>query len=213
MDSLTPGVLSKVTEEHRSAFLQVIEIVSSLDDYPFRTRGFFLKLSDSLHSAYVSIPPQDLDLIFYDKIQMGHAVRLRLPLLVGDPCPGASLNFKNAKKNGLVKQQIQRPSPTRLIKLEIRKRWLNLDSARRAWDHSPSPTPKATPQITSSAKPKQSYNKSSHNTLSAAACHCHRNVALLAAIYCFQYASYIPLNFAFLCCSINLRPHDINLGL
>ncbi|KAK3217627.1 hypothetical protein Dsin_011597 [Dipteronia sinensis] len=183
MDSLTPGVLSKVTEEHRSAFLQLgtpVPVVSGLNVVPKRR-------------PCVETPK---DFVSSDLLQLG-----------------ASLNFKNAKKNGLVKQQIQRPSPTRLIKLEIRKRWLNLDSARRAWDHSPSPTPKATPQITSSAKPKQSYNKSSHNTLSAATCHCHRNVALLAAIYCFQYASYIPLNFAFLCCSINLRPQDINLGL
>ncbi|KAJ4711720.1 DUF936 domain-containing protein [Melia azedarach] len=85
MASLTPGVLSKllenagnkhvkVTGEHRSALLQVIEIVPSLDEDPFRSRGFFLKLSDSLHSAYVSISHEDIDLIFSDKIQLGQFV-------------------------------------------------------------------------------------------------------------------------------------------
>lgn len=88
MASLTPGVLSKllnnaankdvkVTGDHRSALLQVIEILPSLagaDDDPWRSRGFFLKVSDSAHSAYVSISDQDLDLIYNDEIQLGQFV-------------------------------------------------------------------------------------------------------------------------------------------
>ncbi|XP_008231405.1 PREDICTED: uncharacterized protein LOC103330585 [Prunus mume] len=95
MASLTPGVLSKlldnvgnkdvkVTGEHRSAVLQVIEIVPWPGDednawnWKSRPRGFFLKLSDSLHSAYVSITGNDddvdLDLIYSDKIQLGQLV-------------------------------------------------------------------------------------------------------------------------------------------
>ncbi|XP_043690947.1 uncharacterized protein LOC122641724 [Telopea speciosissima] len=92
MASLTPGVLLKllqhasdrnvkVTGEHRSALLQVLEIVPALaaGDDPWQSRGFFLKVSDSLHSAYVSISNEDLDLIFSDKIQLGqflHVSRL-----------------------------------------------------------------------------------------------------------------------------------------
>ncbi|KAK7853954.1 hypothetical protein CFP56_034179 [Quercus suber] len=79
MASLTPGVLAKllqhagnkdvkVTGEHRSALLQVIEIVPSLpndhDNDPWKSKGFFLKVSDSLHSAYVSILDNDVDLIY-----------------------------------------------------------------------------------------------------------------------------------------------------
>ncbi|KAF8403961.1 hypothetical protein HHK36_012069 [Tetracentron sinense] len=89
MASLTPGVLSKllqhasnrdvkVTGEHRSALLQVIGIVPSLagGDDPWQSRGFFLKVSDSLHSAYVSISDEDVDLIFSDKIQLGQFVHV-----------------------------------------------------------------------------------------------------------------------------------------
>lgn len=88
MASLTPGVLSKllnnaanddvkVTGDHRSALLQVIEILPSAadnDDDPWSSRGFFIKVSDSLHSAYVSISDHDLDLIYSDKIQLGQFV-------------------------------------------------------------------------------------------------------------------------------------------
>ncbi|KAK7853953.1 hypothetical protein CFP56_034178 [Quercus suber] len=101
MASLTPGVLSKllqhagnkdvkVTGEHRSALLQVIEIVPSLpndhDNDPWKSKGFFLKVSDSLHSAYVSILDNDVDLIYSDKIQLGQFVYAsRLDL--GSPVP------------------------------------------------------------------------------------------------------------------------------
>lgn len=101
MASLTPGVLSKllenasnrdvkVTGEYRSPLLQVIGIVPALGDDPLQSRGFFLKVSDSLHSAYVSIADDDVDLIFSDKIQLGqflHVSRLDLaspvPILRG----------------------------------------------------------------------------------------------------------------------------------
>ncbi|KAM1026725.1 hypothetical protein C1H46_029389 [Malus baccata] len=96
MASLTPGVLPKllenagnknvkVTGEHRSAVLQVIEIVpcpgGGDDDendpwnWNSRPRGFLLKLSDSVHSAYVSIAEEDdLNLIYSDKVQLGKLV-------------------------------------------------------------------------------------------------------------------------------------------
>ncbi|KAK2637173.1 hypothetical protein Ddye_031965 [Dipteronia dyeriana] len=199
MASLTPGVLSKlldnagntnfkVTGQHRSALLQVIEIVPSFDDDPFRTRGFFLKLSDSLHSAYVSISPQDHDLIFSDKIQLGQFLYVShfdlgnpVPVVSGlkvvpkrRPCVGtpkdlvssdllqlgATLNFKNAKKNALDKRTADSKTKSKRVSkddkvgnkktesLDLELRRLSLDSARRAW-------PKPTSKITSSAKPKQ----------------------------------------------------------
>ncbi|KAK7243451.1 hypothetical protein RIF29_38247 [Crotalaria pallida] len=88
MASLTPGVLSnllenaankhaRVTGEHRHALLQVIEIVpcfSHGDEAPWQSRGYFLKLSDSLHSAYVTVPDNDAELIYGDKIQLGQLV-------------------------------------------------------------------------------------------------------------------------------------------
>uniref|UniRef100_A0A6N2KIC7 Uncharacterized protein n=1 Tax=Salix viminalis TaxID=40686 RepID=A0A6N2KIC7_SALVM len=84
MASLTPGLLAKllesagnkdarVTGEHRSALLQVIEIAPSLSgtpNDPCRARI----LLDSLHSAYASISDEDLDLIYNDKIQLGQFV-------------------------------------------------------------------------------------------------------------------------------------------
>ncbi|KAF5196385.1 Serine/threonine-protein kinase [Thalictrum thalictroides] len=87
MASLTPGILLKliensknrsikVTSQHRSALLQVIEIVPSLvtENDPWKNRGFYLKVSDSLNSTYVSISDDDIDLIFNNKIQLGQFV-------------------------------------------------------------------------------------------------------------------------------------------
>lgn len=81
MASLTPRVLSKLLEntgnknfkvirEHCPPLLQVIEIFPSHNNDPFRSKGFFLKFFDSRHSAYVSISPQDVDLIFFFQLCM-----------------------------------------------------------------------------------------------------------------------------------------------
>ncbi|VFR02400.1 unnamed protein product [Cuscuta campestris] len=97
MASLTPGVLlkllqnvenkdAKVVGEHRSALLQVIGIVPSLEDDPWKSRGFYLRVSDSQHSAYVSVADEDAELILCDKIQLGqfiHVARLEK----GSPVP------------------------------------------------------------------------------------------------------------------------------
>ncbi|CAA0808316.1 Plant protein of unknown function (DUF936 [Striga hermonthica] len=113
MASLTPGTLQKLLQnvgdkdfkvagEHRSALLQVIGIVPSLEDDPWKSRGYFLRVSDSLHSAYVSVPNENVELILNDKIQLGqliHVARLDpsspVPLLSGlrpipkrRPCAG-----------------------------------------------------------------------------------------------------------------------------
>ncbi|MCD7456894.1 hypothetical protein HAX54_033544 [Datura stramonium] len=143
MASLTPGILlkllqhlddkeTKVAGEHRSALLQVISIVPSLDDDPWKSRGFYLRVSDSQHSAYVSVSEEDVELILSDKIQLGqfiHVTRLDsgspVPVLrgikpvpkrrpcVGDPKDLISSDFltarnrtdpKRGKKNGEMKR-------------------------------------------------------------------------------------------------------------
>ncbi|CAN4126116.1 unnamed protein product [Withania somnifera] len=143
MASLTPGILLKLLQhlddqdikvagEHRSALLQVISIVPSLDDDPWKSRGFYLRVSDSHHSAYVSVSEKDVELILTDKIQLGqfiHVTRIDsgspVPVLrgikpvpkrrpcVGDPKDLISSDFlsvknrpdpKKGKKNGEVKR-------------------------------------------------------------------------------------------------------------
>ncbi|CBI18661.3 unnamed protein product, partial [Vitis vinifera] len=192
MASLTPGVLSKlilnagnkdvkVFGEHRSALLQVIEIVPSLagGDDLWQSRGFFLKLSDSLHSAYVSVSDEDVDLISTDKIQLGQFVHVAgldagspVPVLRGikpipkrRPCVGnpkdlvssdlLPIRSSAAKRSVLQDTKSRRASigngPT-LECLELRR--LSLDSARRAWDQSPTPK-KTTPPKSSRFKTKQ----------------------------------------------------------
>ncbi|KAL4039081.1 hypothetical protein IC575_002724 [Cucumis melo] len=162
MASLTPGVLSKlienagnknfkVTGQHRSPLLQVLEIVPSLpgagdDDQndPFRTRGFFLKLSDSLHSAYASISDDDLDLIYSDKIQLGQFVHVsrfdpavsgsRIPVLRGlkpvsrrKPCVGNPTDLVSSDALPISRAAV------------LPRRRLSLDSVRRGWDRGFSP--------------------------------------------------------------------------
>ncbi|EEC83968.1 hypothetical protein OsI_30093 [Oryza sativa Indica Group] len=91
MASLVPGVLLKLLQhmnsdvkvagEHRSSLLQV---------------GFYLKVSDSSHATYVSLPEEQHDLILSDTIQLGqfiHVDRLEaatpVPILRGvRPVPG-----------------------------------------------------------------------------------------------------------------------------
>lgn len=81
MASLTPGVLSKLlqnstsTNSHRQPLLQVTEIIPRLSEDTFQpATGYFLKLSDSLHSAYVSVSDSDAELIRSDKLQLGQFV-------------------------------------------------------------------------------------------------------------------------------------------
>lgn len=107
MANLVPGVLLKLLQhmntdvkvagEHRSTLLQVVSIVPALaggDLSP--NQGFYLKVSDSSHATYVSLPDEHGDLILSDKIQLGqfiHVERLEaaspVPILHGvRPVPG-----------------------------------------------------------------------------------------------------------------------------
>ncbi|XP_047328112.1 uncharacterized protein LOC124931642 [Impatiens glandulifera] len=82
MASLTPGVLLKLLKtvnsnvkvrgEYRSVLLQVITIVPALADSElWPNQGFFIKVSDSSHSTYVSLSKEDNNLILNDKLQLG----------------------------------------------------------------------------------------------------------------------------------------------
>ncbi|KAI4335809.1 hypothetical protein L6164_014418 [Bauhinia variegata] len=85
MASLTAGILLKllqgmnsnarVTGDHRSALLQVIGIVPALagsDLWP--NHGFYVQLSDSLNSTYVSLSERDNELILTNRLQLGQFV-------------------------------------------------------------------------------------------------------------------------------------------
>ncbi|GAY61943.1 hypothetical protein CUMW_213910 [Citrus unshiu] len=107
MANLVPGVLLKLLQhmntdvkvagEHRSSLLQVVSIVPALAGGElFPNQGFYLKVSDSSHATYVSLPDEHDDLILSDKIQLGqfiHVERLEsaspVPILRGvRPVPG-----------------------------------------------------------------------------------------------------------------------------
>lgn len=107
MANLVPGVLLKLLQhmntdvkvagEHRSSLLQVVSIVPALAGSElFPNQGFYLKVSDSSHATYVSLPDEHDDLILSDKIQLGqfiHVDRLQaatpVPILHGvRPVPG-----------------------------------------------------------------------------------------------------------------------------
>ncbi|KAL9248681.1 hypothetical protein AKJ16_DCAP12095, partial [Drosera capensis] len=87
MATLVPGVLLQLLQhmntpiniagDHRSSLLQVVSIVPSLAGGDlFQNRGFYLKVSDSSHATYVSLPDDDEDLIMSDKIQLGQYVHV-----------------------------------------------------------------------------------------------------------------------------------------
>ncbi|KAF8089602.1 hypothetical protein N665_0501s0015 [Sinapis alba] len=107
MANLVPGVLLKLLQhmntdvkiagEHRSSLLQVISIVPALAGGElFANQGFYLKVSDSSHATYVSLPDEHDDLILSDKLQLGqfiHVDRVEssspVPILCGvRPVPG-----------------------------------------------------------------------------------------------------------------------------
>ncbi|XP_041992172.1 uncharacterized protein LOC121743059 isoform X2 [Salvia splendens] len=87
----------KVRGEYRSALLQVISIVPAISGSElWPDDGFFVKVSDSSHSTYVSLSRPDTDLILNNKLQLGqffYVDRMEagtpVPTLVGvRPVPG-----------------------------------------------------------------------------------------------------------------------------
>ena len=113
MASLTPGVLIKLLKnidsnvkicgEYRSILLQVISIVPAITGSElWPDHGFFIKVSDSSHSTYVSLSKDDNELILTNKLQLGQFIYVEkveagtpVPVLVGvrlipgkNPCIG-----------------------------------------------------------------------------------------------------------------------------
>ncbi|RDX58055.1 hypothetical protein CR513_62654, partial [Mucuna pruriens] len=107
MASLVPGVLLKLLQsmnsnvkvrgEYRSVLLQVISIVPALTGSElWPNQGFFIKVSDSSHSTYVSLSKEDNEHILNNKLQLGqffYVDRIEagkpVPILVGvRPVPG-----------------------------------------------------------------------------------------------------------------------------
>ncbi|KAA3457780.1 RNA polymerase-associated rapA [Gossypium australe] len=86
MASLTPGILLKLLQSmnssarvagnHRSALLQLIGIVPALtgSDELWPNHGFYVQLSDSLNSTYVSLSDRDSELILSNRLQLGQFV-------------------------------------------------------------------------------------------------------------------------------------------
>ncbi|KAK9055070.1 hypothetical protein SSX86_026150 [Deinandra increscens subsp. villosa] len=102
MASLTPGILLKllqtmntntrVTGDHRSPLLQVIGIVPALaagSDDLWPNHGFYVSLSDSVNSTYVSLSDRDTDLILTNRLQLGQFVYID-KLEFDSPVPRAS---------------------------------------------------------------------------------------------------------------------------
>ncbi|KAJ0962840.1 hypothetical protein J5N97_027962 [Dioscorea zingiberensis] len=109
MAALAPGVLLKLLNgmnsgvakpvgEHRSALLQVTDIVpADLDEKDLWPKhGFYIKVSDSSHSIYVSLPFDQDDLVLSNKIQLGQFIYVDrldsgtpVPMIIGaKPLPG-----------------------------------------------------------------------------------------------------------------------------
>ncbi|CAH8380865.1 unnamed protein product [Eruca vesicaria subsp. sativa] len=173
MASLTPGVLSNLLElaagkvnsssssppllsSHRFPLLQVIEIVPCLSDNQWRSERFFVKVSDSLHAAYVAVSAaDDADLIRSDEIQLGQFVYIRGGLHVEKGCPVPVVrglkpvpkrrtcvgNPSDLNPSDLVLGFTQVSVTTKKKKNSIGEtRRLSLDSARRScWDHTSPP--------------------------------------------------------------------------
>lgn len=98
MATLAPGILLKLlngmntgvkpTREHRSSLLQVTDIVpADLDEKNlWPTQGFFIKVSDSSHSIYVSLPTEQDDFVLSNKMQLGQFIYVDR-LEPGSPVP------------------------------------------------------------------------------------------------------------------------------
>ncbi|KAM0984114.1 hypothetical protein ACFX2I_011496 [Malus domestica] len=98
MAALAPGILLKLvdgmntgvkpTGEYRSALLQVTDIVPvDLDEKSlWPTQGFYIKISDSSHSIYASLPPEHNDFVLSNKMQLGQFIYVD-GLEPGSPVP------------------------------------------------------------------------------------------------------------------------------
>ncbi|KAF5188706.1 dicer-like protein [Thalictrum thalictroides] len=86
LDSMNTGV--KATGEHRNSLLQVTDIVPvDLDEKNlFPKHGFYIKVSDSSHSVYASLPDEQEDLVLSNRLQLGQFIYVDR-LEPGSPVP------------------------------------------------------------------------------------------------------------------------------
>lgn len=145
MASLTPGVLLKLLQsinsnvkvrgEYRSVLLQVISIVPALTGSDlWSNQGFFIKVSDSSHSTYVSLSKEDNELIMNNKLQLGqffYVDRVEagtpVPILVGvRPVPGRHPFVGNPKDL----MQMLEPSEGPVLQSDHRNEGINTNGAK-----------------------------------------------------------------------------------
>lgn len=98
MATLAPGILLKLldgmntgvkpTSEYRNSLLQVTDIVpADLDEKNLWPKhGFYIKVSDSSHSIYVSLPSEQDDFVLSNKMQLGQFIYVDR-LEPGSPVP------------------------------------------------------------------------------------------------------------------------------
>lgn len=98
MATLAPGIVLKLldglntgmkpTSEHRNSLLQVTDIVpADLDEKNLVPKqGFYIKVSDSSHSMYVSLPSEQNDVVLSNKMQLGQFIYVD-KLEPGSPVP------------------------------------------------------------------------------------------------------------------------------
>lgn len=86
LNGMNTGV--KPTSEHRSSLLQVTDIVpADLDEKNLWPKhGFYIKISDSSHSIYASLPSEQDDFVLSNKMQLGQFIYIDR-LEPGSPVP------------------------------------------------------------------------------------------------------------------------------
>lgn len=145
MATLAPGVLVKLldgmktgvkpTGEHRSSLVQVTDIVpAELDEKNLWPKhGFYIKVSDSSHSIYVSLPYEQDDLVLSNKMQLGQFLYVD-KLEPGSPVPVA----KGAKPLPGRHPMMGTPEPLMSFKekkLKTEQKVVNNGTPRRgSWD-------------------------------------------------------------------------------
>ncbi|XAR52922.1 hypothetical protein NMG60_11021257 [Bertholletia excelsa] len=86
MASLKPGILTKLLDDmkeegngsddvRKPVLLQIRSIIPVMDEGDlFPNRGFYLKVSDSSHATYVSLPHEQDEMILNNKLQLGQFI-------------------------------------------------------------------------------------------------------------------------------------------
>ncbi|XVE92441.1 hypothetical protein REPUB_Repub01dG0097700 [Reevesia pubescens] len=150
MATLAPGILLKLlnemntgvkpTREHRNSLLQVTDIVpADLDEKNLWPKhGFYIKVSDSSHSIYVSLPSDQDDFVLSNKMQLGQFIYVDR-LEPGSPVPVV----KGAKPLPGRHPLVGTPEPLMGLRRKGEKNEQKQDSKlhrRGSWDRWPNGT-------------------------------------------------------------------------